>query len=131
MSGPIKCFVVEPIMKDGAVASFRRPDTNEIFDFSTLPPGAMYYADWYHRKGPDGHTLIVKTPGGLWSVDGRASNCTRPTDTEHYCWVRHGTPPMITVDKNGNTCGCGCSIGQGQNYSAYHGFLRNGELVPV
>lgn len=29
----------------------------------------------------------------------------------NHCWVRHGEPPNVTVDKNG------------------HGFLRNGELT--
>ena len=94
-----------------------------------LAPGAMYFADWYQRKGPDGHHLIVRTPGGLWHVDGRASNCTRKGDDLHRCWVRHGEAPNVTVDKNGDTCECGCSIGQGEGYRDYHGFLRNGELV--
>jgi hypothetical protein len=56
----------------------------------------------------------------------RASNCTMPNDMLHRCWVRHGNPPMITVDKNGPTCGAGAgSILSGN----WHGFLRNGELV--
>jgi hypothetical protein len=120
---PIQCFVVEA---DGE-GNFRR-DGGDWLPMSAMPVGAMYYADWMQRKGPDGHRLFVLTPGGLWSPDGRASNCTRPEDNEHHCWVRHGTPPNITVDKNGDTCGCGCSIGQGPGYSDYHGFLRNGVL---
>lgn len=120
----IKCFLVEV---DGK-GNFRRDD-GDWLPLNELPPGSMYFADWYQRKGPNEHHLIVKTPGGLWHVDGRASNCTRPDDRGHYCWVRHGEPPNVTVDKNGDTCGCGASIGQGLGYRDYHGFLRNGELV--
>ena len=55
-----------------------------------------------------------------------ASNCTRPEDTVHKCWVRHGQVPDITVDKLGDTCHAGGgSIGQ----KTYHGFLRGGVLV--
>jgi hypothetical protein len=120
----IRCFFVEAL-GDGTA----RRD-GKIINISDLPPGAMWYADWYSRKGPDGHHLIVKTPGGDWHVDGRANNCTRGDDNKHYCWVRHGVPPLITVDKNGDTCGCGASIGQGPGYRDYHGWLRGGELVP-
>ena len=92
------------------------------------PAGAMYYAPWLEDmgwKGPDGKCLIVVTPGGSWVVDSMASNCTKREDTVHRCWVRHGTPPLITVDKNGLTCGAGAgSIQSGK----YHGFLRNGFL---
>lgn len=127
----IKCFFVEAL-DDG---SFRDNSDghfiagSQMVPFNELASGAMWYADWYTRRGPDGHHLIVKTPGGCWHVDGRANNCTRLDDDEHYCWVRHGQPPKITVDKNGNTCGCGCSIGQGAGYRDYHGFLRDGELI--
>lgn len=123
MSADIKCFMVEADGRGGFVRD-GRPVT-----YSEIPAGAMWFADWYKApKGPDGHHLIVRTPGGDWHVDGRASNCTRPDDNEHRCWVRHGVPPNVTVDKNGNTCGCGCSIGQGDRY---HGFLRDGYLVPA
>lgn len=116
----IKCFLIE--------CNCRGDFTRDGVKVEPTP-GAMWFADWYQRKGPDGHHLIVRTPGGDWHVDGFASNCTRKGDWDHYCWVRHGEPPNITVDKNGNTCGCGCSIGQGEGYRDYHGFLRNGELV--
>lgn len=125
MSEAIRCFVVRP------VPTGRFELGLDFLTLDQLPPGAMWYADWYKRKGPDGHHLIVKTPGGIWHIDGRANNCTRPNDKEHYCWVRHGVPPDITIDKNGNTCGCGHSIDQGPGYSNYHGFLTNGFLVPV
>lgn len=93
------------------------------------PVGAMWNAAWmatWHR-GPDGLCLVVKTPGGEWMVDSRASNCDQP-DRPHQCWIRHGDPRTgpVTVDKQGDTCHAGAgSILIG----GYHGFLRNGALV--
>jgi hypothetical protein len=113
----VQCFVVD------AVDYARR---NE--------PGAMWYApdgSYKSRLGPDGRFLMVRLPNGdIWRVDSRASNCTRPDDDVHRCWVRHGEAPNITVDKNGDTCGCGHSIGSGWKDGAYtyHGFLTNGVL---
>ncbi len=103
------------------------------------PPGAMWDAYWYPRKGPDGICLVVRTPrgdgrpaglGDDWMPDLRASNCTRPDDDAHYCWVRHGDPRAIpctlTVDKDGDTCAAGAgSIAK----PTWHGFLRAGRLV--
>lgn len=107
-------------------------------------------------KGADGHSITVRCPGDHdWAVDGRASNCTEtcvhcgheyhehnypsgghrafdcdgyePRDSgAHRCWVRHGTAPNVTVDKNGLTCRAGAGSIQ---VSGWHGFLRNGELV--
>ena len=112
-------------------------------------PGDMYYSApspkqkdatcWMHGKNcPEfasglGHLYVILPNGAGWAIDSRSSNCTRPTDKIHRCWVRHGTPPNITVDKNGDTCQAGGGsimvskvkdCGKG-----YHGFLRNGELV--
>lgn len=98
---------------------------------SAAPPGAMWFADqmilssgWY--RGPDGHCLVVKLPGGhQWCVDARAGNCDRRDDDVHRCWVRHGVPPAVTVDKNGDTCnaGAGSILVPG-----YHGHLIDGKL---
>lgn len=110
---------------------WKRSDNEEVTTIRDAPVGAMWYADWMsidRWKGPDGRTLMCKTPGGEWMVDGVASNCTLPDDTEHRCWVRHGVPPMVTVGKEGGrTCAAGAgSIATG----SYHGFLRNGFLDP-
>lgn len=102
---------------DGVEYSIRNP-----------PSGALWWAEWLEDmpkwwKGPDGRVLMAKTPGGEWCIDSRASNCTLPNDDEHRCWIRHGIPPEITVDKNGKTCAAGGgSIVSGN----YHGFLTNG-----
>jgi hypothetical protein len=116
---------------DGVSQSiYKNADTGEEVASDQLPIGAMWYVQPedqpYYPAGPDGRTLYVKTPGGDWCVDYRASNCTMPTDNEHRCWVRHGVPPLITVDKNGHTCQAGAgSIWMG----SYHGFLQNGYLT--
>lgn len=96
------------------------------------PAGAMYRATWlteHCTSQDDGAPLIVNTPGGAWLVDDQASNCTMPDDRRqerHHCWVRHGVPPLITVDKAGVTCGAGAGSIQCGNY---HGFLQQGYLV--
>lgn len=56
------------------------------------------------------------------------------------CWVRHGEPPIVTVNKDGLTCAAGAgSIGIGGGERYYHGFLQRrsimgdnspGELAP-
>jgi hypothetical protein len=106
---------------------FKRADTGEKLTTDDAPVGAMWNAWWEaeHRSGADGMSLTVKTPGGDWCIDARCSNCTKPNDRVHKCWIRHGAPPDITVDKNGVTCaaGAGSIVMPG-----YHGFLRNGYL---
>jgi hypothetical protein len=105
-----------------------------LYTLRDAPVGAMWDLEWLHDvkgepwTGPDGIALSVRTPGGDWYVDGRASNCTLPNDHEHYCWVRHGDPRTgnVHVDKNGRTCAAGAgSIAIG----SYHGFLQNGYLT--
>ncbi len=52
--------------------------------------------------------------------------CRRLQPRPHKCWIRHGTPPDLTVDKNGVTCNAGAgSILVGD----YHGFLVNGRFT--
>lgn len=100
-------------------------------------PGDLYFADWYPCADGgrcihgwtncDGHHLIGILPNGhAWDIDGRASNCTMPSDTAHRCWVRHGDPEKgepVHVDKSGHTCAAGAgSIISGD----YHGFLHGG-----
>lgn len=103
---------------------YRRRDTGELTTLRNAPDGAMWDAMWYPWKGPDGRSLVTKCPGGSeWMIDGRASNCTLPNDDVHRCWIRHGEPPRLTVDKNGLTCAAGAGSIQAGNY---HGFLRDG-----
>jgi hypothetical protein len=119
---------------EGRAVFFRRiydrGDGGPPCTLSEAPPGAVWDASWMpdSMKGPDGRSVVVRLPNGRdWYVDSRANNCTRPADTTHRCWVRHGTPPDLTVDKSGDTCSAGGgSIQSGD----YHGFLRQGFLVP-
>jgi hypothetical protein len=98
-------------------------------------PGMMWDAWWSPArwKGPDGMSLHVCCPDGhTWCIDSQASNCDKKDDvgefaSSHRCWVRHGTPPMITVDKRGRTCGAGAGSIQ---TPGYHGHLTNGVFNP-
>lgn len=107
-----------------------RKDTGEEMTIQEAPAGAMWYAWWMDQFQipQDDHNLVVKTPGGEWSIDSQASNCTMPDDRKqekHHCWVRSGIPPLVTVGKDGPTCSAGAgSIQCGK----YHGFLRHGYL---
>src|SRR5436190_1464270 len=87
----------------------RADDHSKVYRRMDAPVGAMWDADWYgpESAGPDGLNLMVRTPGGDWLIDGKASNCGRPEDDVHKCWIRHGVPPNITVNKNGDTCSAG------------------------
>jgi hypothetical protein len=106
------------------------PTTGDKWTMAELPVGAMWFDDWLPKNfwwdNFDGRHLHVKLPNGReWNIDSRCSNCTLPNDRTHRCWVRHGEPPNVHVDKNGHTCSAGAgSIVAG----SYHGFLHNGEL---
>lgn len=139
----MRCFLVEPIWGEPGssrfphetrwnperrqVLAWRRSDTGEQADYpSAFGPGAMWFAyysngSWDNESCP--HLMVVTPNGGHWDIDSRCSNCTLPNDKQHRCWVRHGDPPNVTVDKAGSTCSAGAgSIITG----SYHGFLRNG-----
>lgn len=137
----VECFMVEHELRSIGIGDvqyrfFWNPDTDEEWsprDDNPLPPGAMYYATWleeldWYWKGPDGRVIQVVLPDGhIWTIDGRSNNCTRvnmPKDDGHRCWIRHGTPPRLTVDKNGITCAAGA--GSIASPLGYHGFLRDG-----
>lgn len=110
---------------------YRRVDgRDDRISLRNPPPGAMWFSEWIlcdHEPKCATHLLAI-TPdtSHAWDIDGRASNCTMPADRTHRCWVRHGEPPRITVDKNGPTCAAGAgSIVAG----AYHGFLIAGRFT--
>lgn len=124
-------FTAEDAWQNWDDVIYRRTDTGEEFPLRDAPAGAMWNAWWMPEgfaRGPDGMHLNVKCPGGGdWQIDGRASNCTLPDDSVHRCWIRHGQPPEITVDKDGVTCAAGAgSIVAGD----YHGFIRDGSFTP-
>lgn len=105
-----------------------------------LHVGDMHWADClkekdgkcYYWDNCSGKHLVVRVPDGdnphghPWNIDGRANNCTMKDERSHRCWVRHGEPPNVHVDKNGHTCAAGAgSI----LTDKWHGFLHNGELI--
>lgn len=144
MEDRIKCFLIVPVYDvRGGIIRWSNPETNEEHEFiHQFSAGAMFYCPWLERRvareaevtppsshwchlGIDGRVLGVLTPGGEWIIDSRASNCTMPDDNAHSCWVRHGIPPYVTVDKRGNSCKAGSgSIDTGR----YHGKLTSGYL---
>lgn len=104
-----------------------------LYDTPTgrLEPGCIFWVDQHpdhdcfsRWSNCDGRHLHAVLPNGhQWDIDSRAANCGSPDDTEHRCWVRHGDPPAVHVDKAGMTCSAGAgSIAAGD----YHGFLHNG-----
>lgn len=104
-----------------------------------LEPGCLYWVDVYQRSDGSGcwlhgkehcdgrHLSAMLPTGETWDIDGRANNCPLPQDNAHRCWVRHGTPPNVHVDKNGHTCAAG---GGSIMTARYHGFLHHGEFTP-
>lgn len=112
---------------------WKRLDTGE--ELGTMPhrfpPGALYEAPWCDDiwRPQLVHVMSAVLPCGHgWIIDSQASNCTMPEDhrqEQHHCWIIHGSPPRLTVDKMGPTCQAGGgSIMCGQ--SCYHGFLQDG-----
>ena len=104
------------------------PEPGDIFwaPWKHDPKWQKFYCPWDDCNDPRGHLICVLPNGFEWDIDSRANNCTMPNDKTHRCWVRHGEPPNIHVDKNGHTCQAGAgSILSGN----YHGFLHNGELT--
>jgi hypothetical protein len=94
---------------------WRRTDTGACSLREDMPPGAMWDADWWPKKGPDGMCLTVKTPAGDWMIDGPANN----SDTG---WTRSGTPPRITASPS-------IAIGRARTDGRFfHAFLRDGRL---
>lgn len=113
-------------------------DTQTIWDTPSglLEVGCLYYemeSSEYphfcsgHWTNCDGRHLYAVLPNKHhWDIDSRASNCGSPQDFIHRCWIRHGEPPNIHVDKDGLTCSAGAgSILSGD----YHGFLHHGNFT--
>ena len=102
--------------------------------------GDVWDAPWIHERHDgcpewdncDGKHLYIVLPNmDFHDINSRASNCTKPEDRKHRCWVVHGDVEHMTVDKKGETCdaGGGSIIRYGDK--GWHGFIRNGEFVTV
>lgn len=128
-------------------AIFQCLETANRREGKDLPIGALYAVDregctdrngWPPAAPHDGLSIacVCLGRGGPesrhhWYIENRASNCTKPEDKDHRCWVRHGTVgDKLTVDKQGLTCAAGAgSFFMGPN-NEWHGFLRDGKLTP-
>lgn len=133
---------------------YRRTDNGELVTWRDAPGGAMLVPDWYDDPKPllvklpngwewnvDSRASNCDSPCQHCQQPYHSHNtetCSNPGDGEHKwtkgayvdgrphaCWVRHGEPPLVTVDKNGVTCNAGAGSIIGGNW---HGFLRNGVL---
>lgn len=101
---------------------FVRGDNGGLVTLHDAPDGAMWYADWLgdFARGPDGHTLVVRTPGGEWVVDAPSKGGGK--------WTRTGKVPKITATPS-------ILIGEVRNTEGkiiargYHGFLTDGALI--
>lgn len=84
------------------------------------PAGAMWDAFWMPapRRGPDGLSLVVRTPGGDWMVDGPSHHADGSVQASPG-WTRTGTVPHVTA-----------SPSILMHRDGYHGWLRDGRLVP-
>ncbi len=97
---------------------YRQLPSGDLYTHKDAPVGSIWYADWmtsthHYNSGPDGHCLVVKTPGGEWVVDGPSSN-NQPG------WTRTGEPPLVTARP---------SILFPSSTPIYHGFLTDGWLI--
>lgn len=138
---PTKC---DHCGKEAPATATRQVFRDRVYDTptGTLEPGCLYWADWFREHDDDGagvsgscvlhdkcdgrHLMAILPNGRQWDIDGRASNCTMREDRLHRCWVRHGEPPNVTVDKDGLTCAAGAGSIQAGDY---HGHLRDGSFT--
>lgn len=133
---PIKCDHCDASVPTDAN---RQVFNERLYDTPSgkLEPGCLYWAHWYPENmywdNHKGHMLFAVLPGGgHWNIDSRASNCAKPDDRNHRCWIRHGEPPNIHVDCLGPWCGAGggsIAYGHPGEKSYYHGFLQNGHFT--
>jgi hypothetical protein len=72
--------------------------------------------------------FITLPCGHTFDAGHRASNCTKPEDRLHRCWVVEGKFPNASLTKNGLTCAAGA--GSILCHCGWHGFLQNGVLTP-
>jgi len=106
-------FVAEDHWQHNIQRLFTGAPDGHQYTTRDMPPGAMFDADWFPKKGPDGIALAVVLPpdGGddIWVPDSPPARGGSP-------WTRTGTIPRVTCQPSILT-------------PRYHGFLVAGELV--
>ena len=119
-------------MSEPLVLKLRVPTGNLHFD-PPIVPGDIYSFrphedrpcwDWDNCSGI--HWYVRLRNGDPWHASGRASNCTKPLDKTHRCWVLSNEGEKMHVSKDGNTCNAGAGSIRSDDD---HCFLRNGALV--
>lgn len=136
---PFTRFARSEIVECFPVGFESENDFRNQLNTGKIKVGAVWDAHWCSdcRKGPDGKSLVVLTPKGLWYVDGRSFTCTRKSDDEHRCWVRHGSTEEgnLQVDKLGNTCESGAGsiriVDRKNQKSLYHARLMKNTLIRI
>ncbi len=96
---------------------YKRKDTGGLGTLATFPAGCMWWADWLgghfdspkHQARGGGSHLLLKTPGGDWDIDAKASNGDG--------WERTGSPPDVVAWPS-----IGIYGHDGSQWK-YHGFL--------
>lgn len=128
--------LIEPEDRIHSIAEcllFERMDTGEFKRLHEFGAGTIFPtpSEWLNLglewdNLPNRPAYGIKTPGGIWYPDKRAKNCTLPDDREHRCWVIHGEPPNLTINKLGHTC----EAGNGSVLlGSWHGSVSDGYLV--
>lgn len=123
---PEEWSVLSPamVLPDGTMTQSHGLPPGAIFDLMQSPVESV--PDFYADRAVDGQYLVCVLPDGHhWQIDAYANNCNRGRDG-HHCWVRHGEPPNLTIDTDGDTCSAGAGSILTPNW---HGFLRDGKLV--
>jgi hypothetical protein len=122
----IDCFVIERRDPPGGNGRYTYilPDGREV-QFEEVPPGALWKGkpiDGYAIPGDDGEVWYCMTPGGAWCIDSIPGFGTgAPSDSNPgRKWQRTGTAPKFTVTPS-------IVIGRPEKY---HGWLRDGQLIP-
>ncbi len=136
---PFTTFAKSEIVQCFPMRFRNKEDFLSEWSKGNIKVGAVWDAHWDKRvrKGPDGKSLVVLTPGGVWYIDERASNCTKPHDSQHYCWIRHGSAEEgnLQVDKKGHTCEAGAGsiriISRKKGRHLYHARLMRNNLIRI
>jgi len=129
----LKCgyeFQIGDFLIETKRPAFKRSDDGKFIELENSPVGAMWDATWHrYRKemcGSDGRSICVQTPHGVWVIDARSSNCSKP-DLDHKCWTRDGEVPDLNVTKSS----ANCMVGSENLLNHFHGFIRKGWLTEL
>lgn len=97
----------------------------ELVTLRNAPAGALWNAEWFPERGPDGRSLCLQLPGGsAWHIDGPSARQLADVTAPRFApgrpaaWQRWGAVPKITVTPSVLTPG-------------FHGVVKDGYLESV